>query len=74
MKVLFGAVGSLIGVAMLMSCTRTQTTTNLEDSEVIDSVSTNNTKADDLNKSRTIFYTLRPNRDGVYHQRGRCPF
>lgn len=58
MKVLFGAVGSLIGVAMLMSCTRTQTTTNLEDSEVIDSVSTNNTKADDLNKSRTIFYTL----------------
>ncbi len=58
MKLLFEAVGSLIGVAMLMSCTRTQTTTNLEDSEVIDSVSTNNTKADDLNKSRTIFYTL----------------
>ena len=60
MKITFATVGTFLCIASLTSCLRTQTTTNLEDTEVVDSVSLANTDAatDDLNKSKTIFYTL----------------
>ena len=60
MKITFGTLGTLMCIACLTSCSRTQTTTNFEDTEVIDSVAPANNDAatDDLNKSKTIFYTL----------------
>ena len=41
-----------------VSCVRTQTTTNFEDSVPVDSAAVEDTREDDLNKSRTILYTL----------------
>ncbi len=58
MKLIPATISAIIGIYMLTSCARTQTTTNLEDIDVNDSIAVVDTKAEDLNKSRTILYTL----------------
>ncbi len=58
MKLIPATISAIIGIYMLTSCARTQTTTNLEDIDVSDSIAEIDTKAEDLNKSRTILYTL----------------
>lgn len=59
MKLTTMALGASLMATICVSCVRTQTTTNFEDSVAVDSAAVGvDTREDDLNKSRTILYTL----------------
>lgn len=58
MKLTTKAWGVSLLAAICVSCVRTQTTTNFEDSAVDSAAVGADTREDDLNKSHTILYTL----------------
>lgn len=58
MKLTTKAWGVSLLAAICVSCVRTQTTTNFEDTAVDSAAVGADTREDDLNKSRTILYTL----------------